>query len=321
MMLRLSSVVIAMGLLALPAFAQDDEGEILFAPEEDDSGKKPAETPAPAATPAPVAEPAKAGEEPLAVPDQPAQDPSEGGVQIRVRGKTPDRVFGRYRVRVNYNRPAFDDGMRFYDEAYGTPSAYPSLDADWFAWDWYVTFGLKFGMGYYTDDGHALKAKSGVVKDKSDLDPDDVEEDTNGKTSLTLVPLQASFAAEMTPFSKKWLVLDGWIGVERIYWQEVRTGGATSTTTKAAMIEEPTENKDETLTNKGWKQGTVIGASANILLNPIDEQGAASMRGSMGLGYIYLSPFVEIVRSRNKEDQVSFGRKIIGLGFTFETVK
>lgn len=312
-MLRLSSVVLALGLSALPAFAQDDEGggSIEFAPDD--------EAPAPAAKPEPVAtpEPPKAGEEPLKVPEEQARDEGESGVHIRVRGKTPDRVFGSYRVRVNYNKPDFNDGMRFYDEAYGSPSAYPSFDADWFAWDWYVTLGLKFGMGFYTDDGHALKATGG--KAKEDLQEEDVVEDENGKTSLTLVPLQASLAAEMTPFSKKWLVLDGWIGIERIYWQEVRTGGGSQSTT-AAMIEETPATKDETLTNKGWKNGTVIGAAANILLNPIDEQGAASMRGSMGLGYIYLSPFMEIVRSTNK-DGVSFGRKILGLGFTFETTK
>ncbi len=318
MMLRLSSLVIAMGLLALPAFAQDDEGEIQFAPEED-GALKPADSPAPAATPTPASEPAKVGEEPLAVPDQPAEDPSEGGVKMRVRGKTPDRVFGRYRVRVNYNpRPAFDDGMRLYKDAYNSTSDYPSFDADWFAWDWYVTLGLKFGVGYYTDDGHALKRKSGVVKEKGDLESGDVEQDSNGRTTLTLVPMQASFAAEMTPFSKKWLVVDAWIGREWTYWQEVRTGATTAT---AAMIEEPTENKDETLTNKGVAKGTVIGAAANILLNPIDEQGAASMRGSMGLGYIYLSPFIMIVKSTDSNHQVSFGRKVIGLGFTFETVK
>lgn len=316
-MMRLSSLVrltLALGLWApLAAFAQDEEGSIQFAPDEDAAA--PADKPT-----APSSAKSDAAPEPVNVPTQPAQDPeADGTVQIRVRGKTPERVFGTYRVRVNYNRPDFNDGLKFYDEAYGKPSAYPSLDADWFAWDWYVTLGLKFGLGYYTDDGHALKSKT-AGKTKDTVTEDDVEQDQNGKTSLTLVPLQASFAAEMTPFSGKWLVIDGWIGVERLYWQEVRTGGG-STTTKAAMIaDNSADNKDETLTNKGWKNATVVGAAANILLNPIDEQGAASMRGSMGLGYIYLSPFVEIVRTKG-DDGVSFGRKIMGLGFTFESTK
>jgi hypothetical protein len=314
-MLRLSSLIIAVGLFSAPALAQDEEGDIMFAPDDEQPAEAP-QQPQPEPTPAP------APEEAVKVPETPASDAAGEGdsaVQLRVRGKAPDRVFGTYRVRVKYNRPDFDDGMRFYDEAYNKPSDYPSFDADWFAWDWYVTLGLKFGMGYYTDEGHALKAKSGVAKAKEDLDPDDVEEDPNGKTTLTLIPLSTSLTAQMTPFKGKWLVLDGWIGVERVYWQEVRNGAGTATTT--AMIQDTaTESKDETLTNKGWKNGTVIGAAANILLNPLDEQGANSMRGSMGLGYIYLSPFFEIARSTNK-DGVSWGRKIIGLGFTFETVK
>lgn len=315
-MLRLSSVfllpsalVMTMSLVAVPAFAQDDEGDIQFAPNDDE--------------PAPPPSPPVAPTDAVQGPERPVQDPeADGNVQIHVRGKAPDRVFGTYRVRVSYNRPEFNDGMRFYNETYGKPSAYPTFTADWFAWDWYATLGLKFGMGYYTDDGHALKTKEGVTKAKADLEPTDLEQDKNGKTSLTLIPLQVSLAAEMTPFAKKWLVLDGWIGVERIYWQEVRTGGGGSSTSPAAVMEDPTatDSKDSTLTNKGWKNGTVIGASANILLNPLDEQGAASMRGSMGLGYIYLSPFMEIARSTNK-DGVSFGRKVYGVGFTFETVK
>ena len=83
-------------------------------------------------------------------------------------------------------------------------------------------------------------------------------------------------------------------------------------------LDTPPAAKPDALTNKGWKNGTVVGASANILLNPIDESAAASMRGSMGLGYIYLSPYMEIVRTSSKEG-ASFGRTTYGLGFTFET--
>jgi len=81
-----------------------------------------------------------------------------------------------------------------------------------------------------------------------------------------------------------------------------------------------TDTSDTSLTNRGWSHASVIGASANILLNPLDEESSNSMRGSMGIGSIYLSPFMEIARTLDKSG-VKFGRTSFGLGFTFESVK
>jgi hypothetical protein len=39
----------------------------------------------------------------------------------------------------------------------------------------------------------------------------------------------------------------------------------------------------------------------------------------MGLGSIYLTPFLEITRATQKTG-ISFGRTVYGIGFTFETV-
>jgi len=104
----------------------------------------------------------------------------------------------------------------------------------------------------------------------------------------------------MTPFPKKWLVIDGWAGWERLYFQETRnqkqaattttgtttttttTGTSTSTTTRLAglrggMTPIPPElgavttSTDRTLTNTGWRNAMVVGAAANILLNALDE--------------------------------------------------
>lgn len=243
---------------------------------------------------------------------------NDGLPKLRVRGRRDsDSIFGDYRLRIAGGRPQFDDCSKcsdFYSKLYGSPAIYPSLTADWFAWDWYVTLGLRFSMGYYTDEGYAAKGVSNT--ETKDIEKDQIVQDKNGPTSMTLLPFQFGFVAEMTPFQKKWLVLDGWIGVERLYWQEVRSTAQASS--KALIAEGDAEG--DALTNKGWKGATVIGAAANILLNPLDEGAASSMRGTMGFGSIYLSPYVEIVRSRPKESQrVSFGRTTYGLGFTFET--
>lgn len=289
--------------------------------------------PAPASAPEPVptspaeatAEPAKAPEATPPEPTAPAAaagDTAEPEVEhtvpkLRVRGKrNPDELFGTYRIRVGMARPNFDDGLKFYDKLYGDPEWYPTLAADWFAWDWYATLGLSFRAGYYTAGGNAARVVAG--KSTKDLEASDIEKDPNGPTTLTLLPLQVAFTAEITPFSGKWLVLDGWFGVERLYWQEVRASSQTDETASIRFATAEEDDSNDALTNKGWKNATVIGASANILLNPIDEGAASSMRGSMGLGFIYLSPFMEIVRTTSK-DGVSFGRTSYGLGFTFES--
>lgn len=249
----------------------------------------------------------------------PVKEPPESEPAIDLKLSTNrERVFGSYRVRVSVARPNFNDGIKGYEKFYGSPHWYPQVGADWFAWDWYATLGLSFRMGYYTADGHAAKKKAGVssTTPNKDLSVDDIEQDPSSSTSLTLVPFQACIAAEFTPFTRKWLVLDGWFGLERMYIQEVRN--ATTKAKAAAVDGQGTGSSDDALTNHTWKNSTVVGVAANISLNGLDERSTQSMRGSMGLSSIYLSPFMEIVRSPDKSG-ISFGRTVLGLAFTFES--
>ena len=93
----------------------------------------------------------------------------------------------------------------------------------------------------------------------------------------------------------------------------------TPTTTSSFSLLEDSDDNDP-LTNKGWSDGTVLGFSANFLLNPLDETSVRSMRNSMGIGAVYLSPFMEVVTAL-KPEGLSFGRSSMGVGFTFETVR
>ena len=90
------------------------------------------------------------------------------------------------------------------------------------------------------------------------------------------------------------------------------------------MVEMTEDDVDEDTTpvNSGWGHTTTIGASANILLNPLDDRGARSLR-SLGLGYIYLSPYVEFLTRLYSEEKeaVVFARQVWGIGFTFESVR
>lgn len=310
-------------------FAQGDdgEGEIQFAPENDpassedqsdmmykDEEEQSKTVPDSAAS---------AAQEPPAVTPAPAtQTPTEPAPALNLSSGRRDVLFGSYRVRLSLARPDFSDDLRFYDKLYGREKLYPTLAADWFFWDWYATLGLSFRGGFYTAEGKAAKQIGRpVAKFPDDLTSDDVQPDDNSKTTLTLIPLQFCLTAEITPLRRKWLVVDGYIGYEYLYWQEVRETKAASGASTSAVIQTDStpEASDDSLTNQGDQNGTVLGFSANILLNGLDEASANSMRGAMGLGNIYLSPFMEYARTLSKSPD--FSRTTMGIGFTFESIR
>jgi len=317
---------------AVTARAQDGgsaEDATLDAPEETPaeppSDPEPVENVAPA-EPEEKPEPEEQPEEAAEPPPEPevSETKAEAPPQPALTATAPsNELFGQYRIRVGMARPNFNDGLKFYDKLYGDEKWYPTFGVDWFPWDYYVTAGLSFRFGFYTADGHAAKTTSG--KPKEDLTEDDIIKDDNGPTSLTLIPLQVALTTEFTPFSRKFVVIDAWLGFEQIYYQEVRTAdtgtkSTTPSTTTSFALAEPAAASDDTLTNKGWKTATTLGVSANILLNALDDESVRSMRGTMGLGYVYLSPFLEIARTLSKEG-ASFGRTSLGVGFTFESAR
>jgi hypothetical protein len=224
--------------------------------------------------------------------------------------------FGTWRVRVGGSKIEFDDGQRFYNKLYGTPATMAMLAGDWFAWDWFATLGLGFRMGYYHDRGRAAKALTSAPV--SDLTEDQIEVDPIQKTTLTVIPLQALALLQFTPFSGRWFVIDGWAGLERTYFRETRV--TESKDEKTAVVAAAASEPKKTLTNRGFRSSSVVGAAANIQLNWMDDRSAASMESTLGLRYVYLSPFIEIVRSL-EDKGVSFGRSSMGLAFTFESAK
>ena len=234
-------------------------------------------------------------------------------LESKAEGTTwSEPVFGRYHIQLNFhNNPVFDDGLKYYNKLYGKASRYGTIGADYTPWGWFVNFGFGLRSSIFTDSG---KAASGVSASTGEVTLDD-----NGKTSLTLIPFQFLGVARFTPFTKKWIVLEGYVGRERMYFQEVRTVKATSIPVSGSASSSGITG-DKALTNKGWLSGNVTGAAVSILLNPLDERSVRSMANSMGLGFTYLTLFKEQVTYLDK-DRVSFGRSSSGIGFTFETVK
>jgi hypothetical protein len=110
--------------------------------------------------------------------------------------------------------------------------------------------------------------------------------------------------------------LDFWSAGEYGWWQETRDNTATA----SIMLDTSKDASTRVYTNTGRKTAMSTGMSAHILLNTIDERSVRSMIDSMGIGYVYLTGFMETVKSTSKQG-LSFGRNVLGIGFTFETVK
>jgi hypothetical protein len=213
------------------------------------------------------------------------------------------RMFGSYRLHIGAVRPTFETQSK-YEEHYSASSWMPTLGVDYFAFDWYATLGLAFRFGYYKDSGYALKTENGEsVKDKST------------KTELTLVPLQVAAAAEISPFSQKWIVLSGWAGYEYLYFQEVRKGEDSAT---PAATDSEEETSSGLFTTSGWRQGTVLGAAASFRIDWADGQASGSL-STISMRDMYLTPFIEVVTSSDNE-RLNFERKSIGLLFTIESM-
>jgi hypothetical protein len=219
----------------------------------------------------------------------------------------PRWKFGSTRIRIGVVKPTFSDELKFYEKLYGKPSNYPTIGFDYSFIRKYVAIGVGMKMAYFTDQGHAAQNS---VDNPTD---DDISVDTNGPTELTLVPFGAFATMQFTPFPKKYLVLDGYWGFERLYFQEVRVNTGADVESTEAKASSP-------ITVKGSRDSLLVGVAANILLNGIDEQSANSMRGTMGLGSVYLSPFVEVVKGIGGKKGATFDRTNIGIGFTFESI-
>lgn len=212
------------------------------------------------------------------------------------------RVFGSYRLNIAALKPFFEENDT-YEKVYGTTSVMPALAVDYFFFDWYATLGLTFRMAYYSDTGRAVKASEG-----------DYVKDEQGKVDLTLIPLQSGVTVEATPFGYKWLVASGWFGAEATYFQEVRPRDNES---EASGDETSKDNRK--YTNSFWRYATAFGGALNIRIDSMDPVASGSL-GVMGLRAIYLSPYIEIVQ-KTGNDKMHLSRRVMGLGFTFESIR
>ncbi len=221
------------------------------------------------------------------------------------------RIFGRHKIQLAANRPTFNEGQKCYEKFYGKPETHISFSGEWFPLDWWINPGLYTRLGVYSVRG---KAVSGSSEATASSNCENLTVDENSSTSLLFMPIQVGAKIQFSPFRRKWLVVDYWTGAELGWWQETRNEVASSLSPTALLA------ANQVYTTTGRKRSISAGASVHLLLNPLDERTVRSMIDTMGLGYVYLSGFMETVKSTS-EDGLTFGRKVLGIGFTFEAYK
>jgi len=181
--------------------------------------------------------------------------------------------------------------------------------------------GGSIRAGYYTDGGKPILAE-GV--DRTSPVSGQFVPDSAGRLDLMLIPLQILGTVQLTPFRGKWFVIDGWYGFERLHYREIRSvtsaAARTSLYQTGVKLMSNSTDQNESKTNRGYVNSLVTGASFNILLNPLDPTSARSMESTLGFRYVYIAPFVEMVKSLDATDGLSFGRTTTGISFNFESV-
>ena len=243
--------------------------------------------------------------------DKQPETPASAMEGDRIKGTYGGRIFGRQKIQLAANRPSFNEGQKCYDKLYGKPETHISLSGDWFPLDWWINPGITMKMGMSSVRG---KAVSGATTSAQGIDCNSLTLDENSKTTLLFIPIQLGLKLQFSPFRKKWLVVDYWTSAEYGWWQETRDNTA-ATFSAGSLIA-----ADRVYTNTGRKAAVSSGVTAHLLLNPLDERSVRSMMDTMGIGYVYLSGFMETVKSTSQQG-LTFGRNVLGIGFTFEAYK
>ncbi|MEZ4742434.1 MAG: hypothetical protein R3B45_08310 [Bdellovibrionota bacterium] len=223
--------------------------------------------------------------------------------------------FGKYRLRIGVGRPDFPDKEGFYQAHYGKEANYLLFGGDYNLWQKYVAIGVGVKGLYYTDRGHASLPADQLTNATSDS-----VNVLDAKTEFTISSIQSLLTLQASPFPLKYLTLDGWAGVEYLWFDDVRIiedESADSPSTDDSTTKSNTQDM-----TKGARTSLVTGVALNILLNALDDSSVNSMRRTMGLGSVYISPFVEIVsRLGNSKKGINLDRNAIGISFTFESTR
>ncbi len=218
-----------------------------------------------------------------------------------------------YAVSLSVARPSFQN-LNYYSDFYGSPNFFPSLNVTYKLFHLpYSNIGFGGKFSYYTANGRPLRKNSSG---------DFFADDTSSLT-LKILPYEVYAMASIRPFKSRYVTLDVWAGYEELFYEEVRLQNVSTTTAKSNSTNVQSQNE----VNDGWNKSLTYGLSLNFLINQFDYQSAKALEKGMGLGYIFIGPFVEFSKtiggrlfiSQQTPSVVEFSRTTYGLLFMFET--
>jgi hypothetical protein len=247
----------------------------------------------------------KVGEEPPKATSSPVSPGPVTSSSANMRRK-PSTIFafgfGQIQDLSEYN---------LYERLYGAKTNMYFLQSGYYFYSNEVDVGFSAKFGYYHDRGHPLTSIQGLeIPVKGNL-PDSAVTDPKQSIDLTLIPLQALLELAYSPFPvSRRIVFRGWLGPEFLFVQEALRPNLPDNTT-------PPEGSS--LVSKGWNRGLVTGAMISVSISGIESRSDYAL-GSMGIDRIYISPFLEIVKTTS-DKMGNYDRKIYGINITFEGLR
>jgi hypothetical protein len=218
-----------------------------------------------------------------------------------------------YHFGIGLAKPiSIGNEFNHYDIMFNTPSVFPQLWGEYYFFSFAgFDLGVRTKIAYYTDKGNPAQ---GINKNefplKRDLEESEIARDQ--RSTLSLIPMQASLALNFNPFSSRYIGLQAWYGIQMTYVQNAM-GGVDNSNNQ----EQSEEGDSETYLNSGFNQEMVVGLALPLKISQFDSNTAHSLK-VYGIEGLYLTPFLEIVTTfKNKLG--SFDRKVAGLMITVDT--
>lgn len=243
-------------------------------------------------------------DEDIPEPEQPSTIPDT------IPRRKPSTLFG-----LGIGKPQEIGKYNHYEKIYGKIETIKQMQMGYFFWSNYIDVGVSAKFGYFNAAGNPLKSLTSgdttlATPLKGDI-PDNFQTDPRQKVDLTLIPIQTllEFAYSPFPVSRR-IVFRGYIGPEFLYVQETLKPNIASTD----EIPQGTQ-----LVSKGWNQGLVTGAMVSICINGIEARSDYALK-SIGVDRIYISPFMEVVKTTNDKFG-NYDRNVYGISLQLEGLR
>ena len=206
----------------------------------------------------------------------------------------PPSQFG---FSVGISKNSYKDRYNHRKVLYGSPDFQIDFQSEfWLKSFTHLRLGLELGLSVAKDTGKAAAGEIDINQGslKRDLEEDEI--DPSSTMELTHIPISLNFTTETKDFFG-WLGASFWIGMQRIYYQELRVGTR--------------------FVSSGYQNAGLFGLGAIIRLDKIDPAGVRSL-GTMGIGSVAIVPFWQKV-NQQKSSLVLPSASAWGLMFRFDS--